>query len=149
MKEMEKMVNNGVLSFKHGRSEWASPTFVVPKKDNRIRIFSDFREVNMLIKRKPYPMPRIHKIIQKRSGNTHFTKMNLSMQLYCFELDEESKNHKTIITPDGQLYEYNRLPVGIKISPDEAQTIMEAILQGLDVTCYIDDLDIWTNGTFD
>ena len=26
---------------------------------------------------------------------------------------------------------------------------MEKILQGLDVTCYIDDLGIWTNGTFD
>ena len=26
---------------------------------------------------------------------------------------------------------------------------MEEILRGLDVTCYIDDLGIWTNGTFD
>ena len=39
--------------------------------------------------------------------------------------------------------------MGMKISPDEAQAIMEEILEGLDVTCYIDDLGIWTNGTFD
>ena len=62
------MVDDGVLGRKHGGSEWALPTFVVPKKDKRIRIVSDFREVNMLIKRKPYPMTRIHGIIQKRSG---------------------------------------------------------------------------------
>lgn len=49
-------------------SEWASPTFVVHKKDIRIRIVSDFRDVNMLIKRKPYPMPRIYASMQKRSG---------------------------------------------------------------------------------
>ena len=94
-------------------------------------------------------MPRIHEIMQKRSGYTHFTKMDLSMQFYCFELDEESKKYTTIITPDGQLYEYNRLPMGMKISPDEAQSIMEKILEGLNVTCYIDDLRIWTNGSFD
>ena len=45
---------------KHGGLEWTSPTFVVPEKDSRIRIVSDFREVNMLIKRKPYTMPRTH-----------------------------------------------------------------------------------------
>ena len=37
----------------------------------------------------------------------------------------------------------------INISPDEAQAIMEEILQGSGVTCYINDLGIWTNGTFD
>ena len=71
------------------------------------------------------------------------------MQFYCFELEEESKKYTTIITPDGQLYKYNILPMGMKINPDEAQAIMGEILQGLDVTCYINDLGIWTNGTFD
>ena len=136
------MFNDGVLRRKHGGSKWASPTFVVPKKDKRIRIISDFREVNVLIKRKLYPMPRIHEIIQKRSGYTHFTKTDLRMQYYCFELEEESKKYTTIITPHGQLYKHNRLPMGIKISPNEAQNIMEVIIQGLDVICYIDDLGI-------
>ena len=36
------------------------PILVVPKKDKRIRIVSDSSEVNILIHRKPYPMPRIH-----------------------------------------------------------------------------------------
>ena len=76
--------------------------------------------------------------------------MVLSTQFYCFELDEKSNKYTTIITPDVQLSKYNRLvPMGTKISPDEAQVIMEEIIQGLDVTCHIDDLGIWTNGTFD
>ena len=44
-----------------------------------IRIVSDFREVSMLIKRKPYPMPRIHEIMQKRSCFTHFTDIDFGM----------------------------------------------------------------------
>ena len=149
MKEMEEMVNNGVLRRKYGGSKQVSPIFVIPKKDNRIRTVSDFREVNMLIKRKPYPMLRIHEIMQKRSSYTHFTKMDLSMKFYCFELDEESKKCTTIITPDDQDFEYNRLLMGIKISPNEAQAITEEIIQGSDVTCCIDDLGICSNGTFD
>ena len=38
------MVDVGVLRRKHGGSEWDSPTFVVPKKDNGIRIVSDFKD---------------------------------------------------------------------------------------------------------
>ena len=87
------------------------------------------------MKRKPYPMTRIHESMQMRSGYTHFTKMDLSI-----ELDEESKKYTTIITPDGQLSKYNRLPMGIKISLDETQAIMEEIIQGLGVTCYIYNL---------
>lgn len=54
-----------------------------------------------------------------------------------------------IITPDGLLYKYNRRLKGMKISPDEAYAIMEEIIQGLYVTCYIDNLGIWMNGAFD
>ena len=85
-KGVEERDDNGVLRRKHGGSEWPSPTFVVPKKDKRISVVSDFREVNKLIRRKPYPMPKIHESIQKRSEYTHFTKMDLSMQFYCFKL---------------------------------------------------------------
>ena len=124
MKEMEEMVNKGILRRKHGGSKWALLMLVVPKKDNRIRIVSGFREVSMLTKRKPYPTQSIHGIMQK-SWCTHFRKMDLSMQFYCFELDEESKKNTTTITPDDQLYKHNTLPKRTKISPvDDTQVIM-------------------------
>ena len=109
--EMEEMFSDGILKRKYRGSELASPPFVVHKKGSRIRIVSDFSKVMLVIKRKSYPMPRVHEIMQKRSGYKHFTKMDLNMQFYCFELDEVSKKYTIIITPDGQLYEYNRLPM--------------------------------------
>ena len=33
-------------------SEWSSPTFCIPKKDGRIRIVTDYRKINKLIKNK-------------------------------------------------------------------------------------------------
>ena len=47
-------------------------------------------------------------------------------------MDEESKKLCTITTPFGK-YQYNRVPMGIKVSPDFAQSMIKRILDGLDI----------------
>ncbi len=45
IKELNSLCDLGVLEFQP-TSEWASPSFIIPKKDNTVRFISDFREVN-------------------------------------------------------------------------------------------------------
>jgi hypothetical protein len=65
-------------------------------------------------------------ILRKRSGYEFFTKLDISMQIYMFELDKGSQDICTIITPFGK-YKYLRLPMGLKCSPAIDQAIIEHV----------------------
>ena len=65
--EVERLVEAGVLR-QVNRSEWAAPTFIIPKKDGSVRFISDFRELNKRIRRQPFPIPKIQDMLLKLEG---------------------------------------------------------------------------------
>ena len=99
--EVERLVQIGVLK-KINRSEWAAPTFIIPKKDGTVRFISDFREVNKRIKRKPYPIPNIQDLLLKLEGFQYGTSLDLNMGYYHIELSPDSKRICTIVLPWGK-----------------------------------------------
>ena len=108
------MIADGVLERVEGLSEGSFPTFIIPKKDGRVRWVTDFRELNKLIVRKSYPLPKIQDIMNGRCNYKYFTKIDLSMMFYCFELDAASQRLCVITTKFGT-YRYLRLPMRVKV----------------------------------
>ena len=72
-KELDHLVELGVLS-PQGMSEWALPSFIVPKKDGRVRWISDLRALNEVVIRRQYPLPIIKDVLKKRTGYEFFFK---------------------------------------------------------------------------
>lgn len=146
--EVNRLVEAGVLR-KVNRSEWAAPTFIIPKKDGSVRFISDFRELNKRIRRKPYPIPKIQDMLLKLEGFQYATSLDLNMGYYHIELSPDSKQLCTIVLPWGK-YEYQRLPMGLCNSPDIFQEKMGELVQDLEyVRAYIDDLLIVTSDSFE
>ena len=56
-KEVQRLCELGVLKWQP-ESEWALPSFIVPKQNQTVRFVSDFREVNKWIVRNPFPIPK-------------------------------------------------------------------------------------------
>jgi hypothetical protein len=99
-----------------------------------------------VLKRKVYQLPKIQDILKKRNGYKYFTKIDISMQYYAFELDDASKDLCTICTPGFGNYRHTRCAMGVKQSPDIAQAAMEDLFQGVEeVDVYIDNVGIFSN----
>ncbi len=78
-------------------SEWTLPTFIIPKKDNTVRVVRDFRELNKQIVRKPFPIPKISTILQELEGFTYSTALDLNMGHFTIGLDPDASRLCTII----------------------------------------------------
>ncbi len=145
MKEIDRLCSIGVLKWLPN-SEWASPIFIIPKKDGRVvRTISDFQELNKHIVRKPYPIPKISTMLQELECFTYATALDLNMGYYTIRLDPKSSKMCTIIFPWGK-YSHQRLPMGFGGSADIFHAQMMDLMAFLVeyVRAYIDDLLIIT-----
>lgn len=146
--EVARLCQVGVLK-KVNRSEWAAPSFIIPKKDGTVRFINDFRELNKRIRRMPYPIPKIQDLLQKLEGFQYATSLDLNMAYYHIELDLASKELCTVVFPWGK-YELQRLPMGLCNSPDIFQEKMSTLFADLQfVRAYIDDLLVITKGSYE
>ena len=146
--EVERLCKVGVLK-RINHSEWAAPTFIIPKKDKTVRFISDFRELNKRISRKPYPIPHIQDLLLKLEGFQYATSLDLNMGYYHIELSPNSRKLCTIVLPWGK-FEYLKLPMGLCNSPDIFQEKMNELFHDFEfVRAYIDDLLIITKGNYE
>ncbi len=67
---------------------WLSPIVVVPKKNGKLKICIDFRKLNAITKKDPYPLPFIDEVLNTLVG----------YEAYSF-LDGYSRYHQISIVP--------------------------------------------------
>ncbi len=148
MKEINRLESIGVLK-RQSSSQWASPTFMIPKKDITVRTITNFRELNKRIVRRPYPIPKISTTLQELEGITYAKALDLNMGYYTIRLNPRAVEMFTITFSWGK-YSYLRLPMGFAGSADIFQAEMMNLVEALEyVRAYIDNLLVITKGTLE
>ena len=80
-KELERLCKIGALR-KCSNSVWATPTFIIPKKNGTVMFISDFRYLNKCLVRRPYPIPKTADVLQKLEEIHYATSLDLNMGYY-------------------------------------------------------------------
>ncbi len=81
------------------------PSFIVPAQNQTVPFVSDFREVNKLIVRNPFPIHKIRTVLQEMEEFMYATALYLNMGYYTIRLDPDLSKICTIIFPWGK-YSY-------------------------------------------
>jgi hypothetical protein len=95
----------GVLE-RQPASEWASPLFIIPKKNKTLHFTSNIWEVNKRLVRNPFPIPKLSMVLQELEGFTFAMALDLNMGYYTIRLDPDASKICTIIFSWGK-YSYN------------------------------------------
>ncbi|RWS01956.1 pol polyprotein-like protein [Dinothrombium tinctorium] len=140
-KILNELIEAGVI--RPSESNYSSPIILVPKKNrNEYRLVCDFRKLNrQIINENSYPLPRIEDITDSLVGSLIFSLFDCHSGFFSMKLREIDK-HKTAIICLFGLFEFNRLPQGLKISPNYFQMLMEKALEKVINDCakvYLDD----------
>lgn len=128
-------------------SEWASPVVLAPKGDGSLRFCIDYRRINAATARDSYPMPRMDDCIDSLGQAKYFTTLDAKSGYWQILMREKDIPLTEFSTYDG-LYEFVRMPFGLKNAPATFQRALDMILQGYRwQTCliYIDDVIVFSS----
>jgi len=145
--QLESLLRKGYIREGHG--PMASPILFVPKKNGKLRMCVDYRELNSKTRKNRYPLPLIQELMDKLQGSKWFTKFDIRDGFHRIRI-AEGDEWKTAFKTRFGLYEYMVMPFGLTNAPATFQSVInKALHEYLDVFCtaYIDDVLIYTNGT--
>ena len=127
-------------------TDWVSSIVVVEKKNGKLRICIDPKDLNENLKRAHYPLPTFEEILPELGGARVFSTFDARNGYWQIKLTDDSSYLTTFNSPFGR-YRWLRMPFGLTCASEEYQRRMHEALDDLDgVHVYVDDILVCGKG---
>ena len=147
-KKISEMRRHGIIE--PSTSPWASNLIVVRKRNNEIRLCTDWRSLNAFTVKDAYPLPSISQALNSLAGSSWFSTLDLRQGFHQVEVRPEDREKTAFYSTQG-LMQFRKLGFGMCNAPATFQRLMELILGGLSWTealTYLDDVIVF-NSSFE
>ncbi|MFS8007030.1 putative nucleotidyltransferase, Ribonuclease H [Helianthus anomalus] len=127
-------------------SPWGAPVLFVKKKDGTFKMCIDYRELNKVIVKNRYPLPRIDDLFNQLEGSSYYSKIDLRSGYHQLRVRDEDVSKTAFRTRYGH-YEFLVMPFGLTNAPAVFMDLMNRVCKPyLDkfVIVFIDDILIYS-----
>ncbi|MBW0473859.1 hypothetical protein O181_013574 [Austropuccinia psidii MF-1] len=144
----ELLEMDAIRKIRHNKIVERTTTVLISWNDGKSRLCGDFRSLNNYTKDDRYPIPRIPNALEKLKKAKYIAKMDFMKGFHQNGVKTNSMKILRIICHMG-IYEYTRMPFGIRNAPAHFQRMMDTMFQeeeSLEVwmVVYIDDIIIYS-----
>ncbi|PKI40456.1 hypothetical protein CRG98_039160 [Punica granatum] len=123
-------------------SEWVENIVPVEKKDGRVRVYVDYRDLNKASSKDNFPLPHIDVLVNNTAHHTQFSFMDGFSGYNQIQMAEEDK-FKTTFTTMWGTFCYRVMPFGLKDTGATYQRAMITLFHDMmhkEMEVYVDDL---------
>ncbi|GJW46385.1 putative reverse transcriptase domain-containing protein [Tanacetum coccineum] len=127
-------------------SPWGAPVLFVKKKDGSFRMCIDYQELNKLMVKNRYPLPRIDDLFDQLQGSSVYSKIDMRSGYHQLRVREKYIPKTAFRTRYGH-YEFQVMPFGLTNAPAVFMDLMNRVCKlYLDkfITVFIDDILIYS-----
>ncbi|KAE8218095.1 hypothetical protein CF319_g7960 [Tilletia indica] len=127
------------------RSPVSSAVHLVKQRD-KVRFCVDYRHINSATTPDRYPLPRIDDVLESLRGARWFSSLDAIRGYHQMDVAEEDRWKTAFITHKG-LYQYKRVPFGLRSAPAYFQRFMDGLLgpmRWITALVYLDDVVVYT-----